>query len=181
MVKKTSPDLEAVARRAFERGRVKYAARQLAYPIFVTVAAVLLLRAPLAVAVPVGVLLTAIYGFTQFRGTSLARGARRGLLLGMLPFSVPWLVRASGSCMIGGSCATTCMSACVLAGATTGIAVSLAATRDAAPRTFGIGAGLMLLISAGIGCAAIGIGEFVGVGLGLAIAGLAHVCRMRVA
>lgn len=176
---KMFPDLEASAKSAYERGRIRLGASRALAAVALTLGAVALLGAPLSIALPLGAALTLVFGYTQYRGQSIGRGGRLGLGLGVLPFAVPWMVRTTGLCMLGGSCAQTCMTICVLLGCASGASVVAVAGRDPMPHGFALGAGLVLILSAGLGCTAVGLGELIGVFVGLAL--VAPVYAWRVA
>ncbi len=79
----TLPDLQAVARRAYERGRVRLGASRGLLTLALPLAAVMLLGVPVPLALVLGAGLAFAFGYAQFKGQSMGRGARMGLLLGL--------------------------------------------------------------------------------------------------
>lgn len=171
------PDLEAIARRAYERGRVRMGASRGLLTFGLPLAAVTLLGAPILLALALGAGLAFAFGYTEFKGQSLGRGARVGLLLGLVGAVVPAIIRASGACCLGASCESTCLGACVLVGVSTGAAAALVATRDPRPFVHGLSAAVVMVLAAGLGCSALGFAEFLGVAGGLTLGGTT--CMMR--
>lgn len=173
----TLPDLEGMALRAYERGRVRLGVVRGALALALPLAAMALLGAPALVASLLGVSLALAFGYAQFRGQSLGRGARAGLLLGALGALGPALVRATGACCLGGSCESTCLGACVLTGVVSGGAAAWVASRDPRPVVHGLYAGVIMLLAAGLGCSALGLAEFLGIAAGLTLGGTSYALR----
>ena len=173
----TLPDLERNARRAYELGRVRLGAARGALALVLPLAAVTLLGAPALLALVLGGGLAVLFGYAQFKGQALGRGARVGLLLGSFGALVPAMVRASGACCLGASCESTCFTACVLIGLCTGAVAAVVAARDPRPVVHGTSAAVVMLLATGLGCSALGLAEFLGVAAGLTVGGASGVLR----
>lgn len=166
---KTASDLEVRVRAAYMRGRLRSAARASIGVLFCGAVGIATLDLP-SRAWLVLVLLALTYGVLKHLGLAFARGARLGLWLGLVPIAIPFLVRTTGSCCLGGGCHTTCLRACLVAGVLTGLALVMRARRDAQPMRFMIGATGVIACAAGVGCVALDLGNFLGVLAGLVAA-----------
>jgi hypothetical protein len=102
------------ARRAYERGRAKFAAGRAAPALAFGVAALVLAGdRGMGLAVSVGLALGC--GVLAFLGGPAGRAVPAGLLAGCVPFALPLLVRGQ-VCPLGGSCEAWCVAACATGG-----------------------------------------------------------------
>ncbi|NUO52823.1 MAG: hypothetical protein HOV80_28595 [Polyangiaceae bacterium] len=173
----TLPDLEASARRAYERGRVRLGASRALFTVALPLVAATQLGAPTHVAVMLGAVLALVFGYAQFKGRSVGRGARMGLFLGLFGALVPAMMMSSGFCCLGASCESTCLAACIMVGVVAGAAGALVSASDARPLVHGGAAAVIMLLAAGLGCSAVGGAEFLGMAAGLALGGTTFFLR----
>jgi len=137
----------------------------------------MLLGVPVPLALVLGAGLAFAFGYAQFKGQSMGRGARMGLLLGLAGAVGPAMVRGSGVCCLGGSCENTCLGACVLIGVSSGAAAAFVAAQDPRPYAHGLAAAVMMLFAAGLGCSTLGFAEFLGIAAGLTLGGTTWMMR----
>jgi hypothetical protein len=173
----TLPDLEATARRAYERGRVRLGASRALLTLALPLVAATQLGAPVHLAVMLGAALALVFGYAQFKGLSAGRGARMGLFLGLFGALVPAMMRSSGFCCLGASCESTCLAACIMTGVLTGAAGAVISAGDERPLAHGAAAAVIMLLAAGLGCSAVGGAEFLGIAAGLALGGTTFFLR----
>jgi hypothetical protein len=162
------------ARRAYEVGRARIAfVRALAATALIAIASVALGRGVLAwLVLPLVVLAVA-----EWRGGPLARGARRGLLAGLVTLIVPMSVLrpcCDATMLASGACCTM-PSMCGVSGVVIGLALSLVWPREKTARGHvlagaGVAAGALSITA--IRCAGLFAGEAVGLAAGL-VAGIA--------
>jgi hypothetical protein len=150
------------ARRAYELGRLRYAARAGVLVAPMTGLAWVANERPL-LALTTGVLLCLLVIGYGWRGGVLARAIAPGLLAGSAPLVLPLLLRAAGHCCVGGACVPVCMLGCVVGGVCAGVALGLAATAERAQCWAFLAAASVLAGFAGVlGCAIVGLAGIVG-------------------
>jgi hypothetical protein len=167
-----------VVRRAYERDRLADGAIA-AWPVPVLIALAAAMHGHAgAGAVIAGVALAAVLVVARWRGTSWWRGARAGLIAGLLPLIVPATVLAARGKVHCAGCtpsvgdALACAMICIGASLVAGIAVGLRGARDPAPRRY-IAAALAAAALVGlIACGVVGVGGSLGIVAGLAIGGV---------
>jgi hypothetical protein len=173
-------DLAALARGAYERGRLRWALARGAAAV--AVAAVGLAgcpspTAPAACAAGLGVLVAACL----WRGGAWARGVRLGFLAGLAPCLLPAAARAARLCN-GGMCLAlpnVCVTAGVVAGLLLGwLGLRLPAHGD---RRFWLAAAAAAVLAGATGCFAAGLAGVGGMALGLLAGAAAPVLAARAA
>jgi hypothetical protein len=158
------------ALRAYELGRLRLAMKRaaLASVVAALIGAVYIAPSAAVMAAPLFVAVV----FAEWRGGSLARGARRGVAAGMVTLLLPMTLlrpccdaamRANGACC-------TMPSMCGLAGVVVGLGVAAVWPRESGLRSHAL-AGLGVLMGAAavvaVRCVGLFAGEAMGLGLGL--------------
>ena len=172
------PDLAARARRAYERGRLRWALERAVAAM--AIAAVALIGcpapgAPVACVAGLGVLVAACL----WRGGSWERGARLGFLAGLAPCLLPSAARAAHAC-----CDRFCLSlppVCLAGGVLAGILLGWLGMRVHGDRRFWLAAGAAAALAGATGCLAAGIAGLAGMALGLLAGAAAPVLAARTA
>jgi hypothetical protein len=171
----TAADLAVRARRAYERGRLRWA---LGRAVAATaIAAVALVNCPARggpglCAVALGLLL----GACLWRGEAWARGAQLGFLAGLAPCLLPAAARAVHLC--GAGACFTLPAICLPAGLLAGLMLGWQGTRSKDGRRFWLAALGVTLLAGSIGCLAAGLGGLAGMVLGV-LAGAAGPILVR--
>jgi hypothetical protein len=168
------------ARRAYERGRLRWAlGRALAA---VAVGSVALIGCPApggpaACAVALGAVLTACL----WRGGPWGSGSRLGFLAGLAPCLLPAGLRAAHAC--GRTLCLTLPSICLVAGTVAGLLLGLLGTRAGGgrDRRFWLAAASAAILAGSIGCLAAGLAGLGGMALGLLAGAAAPVLVARAA
>jgi len=162
--------LAALERRvhgAYERGRARRALGVALLAAIPGIAAWLLgggLR-PLALAAAAYV----AYALCLWRGQWLGRGARAGLLWGLVPFALAQLAQPLGGCHVGGACLSWCSIACSVGGLAVGGGVSWGASRAAAPVRFWVAGSSVALLAGATACRCAGVSSLLGMAIGLLV------------
>ena len=174
-----SSDLSALERRvrmAYERGRVLRALGVAVLAAVPGVASWLLgggVRAlALAAAAYVG------YALCLWRGQWLGRGARAGLLWGLVPFTLAQLAQPLGGCHVGGGCYSWCSIACTVGGLTVGGGVSWLARRAASPVRYWVAGSGVALLAGATACRCAGVASLAGLVIGLLVTSAPLVPRL---
>ena len=163
------------ARFAYERAHVFAGVRGLAIAGGLAVLGVGLHRTSQVTWLIAGAL-AATLAVLGWRGGAWRRGALAGVLAGLPPLIVPTLVFALGH---GGHCpdcqlapTLTCVLTCFGTSALVGAFVGHFATRDAAPRSFALGAIASAALTGLLGCMTTGLGGALGIVIGLVAGGV---------
>jgi hypothetical protein len=166
----TQDPLRTLARRAYERGRMKRALMTCAYALPM-VAFSVVVRGPTAGILAAGALLVAVIFWMSQRGGALARSIGPGLLAGVPPFAVPLVLHAIGHpCAMGGcmtpACAAICMPACAVGGAVAGIVIGVSTLVESKqPLSTLIGASVIAILAGTLGCWFAGVSGVFGMAL----------------
>jgi hypothetical protein len=117
-------------------------------------------------------LLFVLIGAIAFRGGVASRAIGPGLLGGVWPFAVPWLLRFVGQpCCGSGECglasSSLCLPACVGGGVLAGVVVAFLIAREPRPRLALAGwASAIAILTGSLGCLFAGASGLVGMLLG---------------
>lgn len=159
------------ARRAYELAHVRAASRTLAIGMLPALVAVGLHGVSRSAVVLAAVLAITIAVFA-WTGGPWRRGARTGVLAGVLPLLAPLIVFS----LAPEHCAQCvrriswpCIAACFGTSTWVGIALASRARRDVAPRSFAFAALVTSALTGLLGCGLSGIGGTIGIGLGVAL------------
>jgi len=164
-------ELSARARRAYEWGRAKVAAKATVAAAVLALAAVALGRSPGQIAF-VALFLLPLAGVLAFRGRGAGRAVWPGLVAGGVAMILPLGVVVAGDAWLGADCMRFCLPACVVGGALTGAAIaSLAARQEAGESEFLLGGIAVAALTASLGCGLAGTAGLVGMALGAVVAG----------
>jgi hypothetical protein len=163
------------ARRAYELGRVKHALFRATF-VATAVALVAIVSVGRSAAVWAPLSFVALF-LTEWRGTALMHGARRGALVGAVTLLVPiWVLRPccgpNAEMMMQAGAVCTEPSCCIIVGALLGVLASFALPRavHASPRATVAGFALGAVSVAAVRCAPLFWGEAVGLVSGLSLA-----------
>jgi hypothetical protein len=162
--------LEARARRAYERGRVRAALPTAALAVPMTVLSLLLCGREAATLV-CGTLLAAALVGALWRGQEVSRGARVGLLAGAGPFALPLALQCTTHACVGGTCLLF-PGVCIAGGILAGLAVAAPALRRVpAPASWGyvLPALVVAGLAGSLGCVMAGTVGVVGMAGGMAL------------
>ena len=114
-----------------------------------------------------------------WRGGAWRRGALAGVLAGLPPLVMPYLVMAISHGHDGPACAEcasgpglACVLTCFGTGSIVGMFVGYRATLDASPRRFAIGSIAAAVLTGLLGCGTTGLGGASGVVIGLVAGGV---------
>jgi hypothetical protein len=165
------------ARRAYERGRARRAARVAGFVLPMIGVSLVCCEKRGVTLVAGTLLLAAAVGF-QWRGGAWARAVGPGLLAGALPLLMP--LAAGVACGTGSAaCARYGWPVCVLSGLLAGTIVVRHALRQQNDdrRTFLAAAGALALLAGSLGCVLVGLGGVAAMGAGLALASAPAVLR----
>lgn len=185
--------LREQARRAGERGRVRFGLTWALATLPVSALALALCHHPWR-CVSVSVALFVLVGALAWRGEAWLRGVMPGLLAGALPLAGMGVARLAGHDCMHGFCTDTCLPACLAGGIAAGLVAARVSARrgeDALPSGVGVGVegrGVLSMLMVGgvtltMGCMASGLGGVfglaAGVGLGLAPGMIASAVAVR--
>jgi hypothetical protein len=161
-------DLEARARRVYEVGRARWASgfALLALPLLAV--AWLIGRPPVLVA-SVGAALVAVSAGLAFARTKHEPAILVGLLAGVPPLLLPFIVKSCGHFCAGGSCMAYCLPACFIGGALAGMLVGMRAAEAGSRWTFGGIAMLVAGLAGVLGCTLAGGAGVLGMIAGLVL------------
>jgi hypothetical protein len=170
--------LTARARRAYERGRLRWALPRAAAASAVAAVALIGCPAPggpAACAAALGILVAACL----WRGGAWARGTRLGFLAGLVPCLLPAAARAAHVC-----CESLCLTlptVCLVAGIAAGLLLGSLGLRVHGDRRFWLAAASTAALSGTVGCLALGLAGVGGMALGLLAGTAAPVLAARAA
>jgi hypothetical protein len=164
-------DLRAVARRAYEIGRARLAAKVGATALLVGIVAIGLGR-PAGVTIALCAALAALVGFTVFRGGAAGRAVWPALGAGTGAMFLPLAIRTAGCALFGPECMRLCLPGCVAGGAIVGAALALSARREEKdPREFLVAGAMIAPLTASVGCSLAGAAGVLGMVLGTVAVG----------
>jgi hypothetical protein len=156
--------LAVAARRAYERGRLRWALRRAVAATAVSALAMVGCAAPggpAACAAALGIVVAACL----WRGGAWARGARLGFLAGLAPCLLPAAVRAAHAC--GGTLCLTLPAVCLAGGVVAGLLLGWLGLRVHGDRRFWSAAATVAVLAGAIGCLPAGLAGLGGLALGL--------------
>ena len=162
--------LEARARRAYELGRFRRAARLAPFVLLAAGAAVACGRPLPLTALIAGALLPICVGLA-FAGGPAGRGVVPGLLAGSAALAMPLLVMTVGHACLGDSCMSLCLPACVAGGAVAGAVIAKLAARHERDARFLGGALAVAGLMGALGCTIAGTAGVAGMLAGVRAAG----------
>lgn len=156
------------ARRAYERGRVRFAVGRAA-PALAFGLAALLLAGDRGIGLAVSVGLAIVSGGLVFVGGPSGRAVPAALLAGWVPFALPLLVRGQ-VCPLGGSCEAWCVAACAAGGTLAGAWLGWRSSSQEGGAWWLI-TGVVLASTAGaLGCSCVGVPGLTGMAAGSMLA-----------
>ena len=165
--------LVALARKAYERGRIRHALWA-STPIVGIATVALIINHAVVWTAAIGSILFAMVVVLLWRGRDLGRGVRAGVVAGIVPFVAVTIVHTMyRHACAGGRCFTACLPTCALAGLIAGAAVALAVSRLSRPWVAWLAAAVTLSLTGALGCAYLGISGIVGIAAGVVVASLA--------
>jgi hypothetical protein len=169
------PRLEAVARRAYERGRVLRGLRRAAVVVPMAGLSLIACGHPTATWIDAGVLAAFVVLF-EWRGQSLGRGSRIGLWAGLPPLVLPVAIRTTGHFCSADLC-DLYPAMCLVGGVLGGVLLVQRGSRGLdAPGL--AAAGLVAGLAGFLGCMVAGFGGLIGLVLGLGL-GAAPLLALR--
>jgi hypothetical protein len=157
MDREASAALKERARRAYERGRVRYAV-WMALPTAVVALLGGLMGEPAGLEALTGMLLFGVAVFCYYRGQHVEKGVLPGIAAGAIPFVFAHVARASEHCGACGECTSFCLPACVLGGIAAGLLIAHFAKPSRPARVSWVSAGIVASLTGALGCACIGVG-----------------------
>lgn len=159
--------LQAAARGAYERARVRRA-MAVAAPVALVPAVSFLLGTSRASAATLGVALVAVVAWVVWRGGAVALSGATGLKVGLIPLAFAHAAKAFGHVCTPAGCTTLCVPACAAGGVLAGGALEWFARRTQRPHlTRALGAGVAALTGA-LGCSCVGYAGLLALLVGLA-------------
>jgi hypothetical protein len=173
-------NLTARARRAYERGRLRWALARAAVAVAVAAIGLTGCPSPVAPAACAGAL-GVVVAACLWRGGGWARGARLGFLAGLAPCLLPAAARAGHLC--NASACLTLPTVCLTAGVVAGLLLGWLGPRlpGHADRRFWIAAASAAFLAGATGCLAAGLAGLGGMALGLLAGAAAPVLAARAA
>jgi hypothetical protein len=159
-------ELEARARSAFERGRIRFALSRTALLIPCAALLPLLAVEPTSAAAAAGVFLVAAFGLL-YRGGASGRAILPGLVAGGIAFVLPSLPRCVSGICPAGLCATLCVGGAVTGGFLAGLLLAFRARRLPEDRDVFLWSAAAIALPLGIsGCLVAGSVGLVGMASG---------------
>jgi hypothetical protein len=123
-----SADLAARAQRAYETGRLRWAA-QIAWVVVTLVAVSFVSVGPSPISAAMGVALLGAATAMRWRGQAWGAGVRSGFLAGLIPFALLLSMKCSGYFCTMNGCLLHCTRYCALGGLAAGVLLAMRATR----------------------------------------------------
>ena len=148
-------DFERRVHSAYERGRVRLAARQTIPVIALSVLAWVVSPQAPAVFVLAAVLL-ALNVLAAWRGLDLGFGARVGLAAGAIPLFVSLGARYLGHMCTPAGCMSWCVPACAAGGTMAAVVVALNAKKTTEPFSYWTSASLVATLTGSLACGCVG-------------------------
>lgn len=150
-----------LARRAYERGRLRLGVLPALLTLLFTLISLSLGREALY-SVAIGAALSAFAFLFSYRGGVLGRAVLPGLVAGMPPLLLPWVLRSVGHYCASGSCHSLCLLGCVSGGLVAGFLLGKWATNQKARYTFLAASGSLAAGAGLLGCTMAGAAGMVG-------------------
>jgi hypothetical protein len=157
MDREASAALKERARRAYERGRVRYAVWA-ALPTAIVALVGGLMGEPAGLAALTGALLYGVAVFCYYRGQHVAKGVLPGIAAGAIPFVAVHAARASEHYCSSSECTSYCLPACVVGGIAAGLLIAYFARASRPARVSWVSAGVVASLTGALGCVCIGVG-----------------------
>jgi len=163
----TERDLRAHALRSYELGRAGVGLGTLWYLAPILALALALGQSARMIAL-VGASLLATTWLLRWRGGVHGRAATAGLLFAAAPLVLPFAMRTTSHCCVGGACMSWCMIGCVAGGVLAGAGIGWAAVREGDKRwSFLLVATLISGLAGVLGCAVAGLAGTAGMALAI--------------
>ncbi|MCY1080352.1 hypothetical protein [Archangium lansingense] len=170
MVSSEMVQLQRRARRAYEWGRLRAAMPGALYAVVLTVMAVLLQHGVRPSVLVLGGLLTLLCLGLGWWGRQWDRAVTPGLIAGLFPLLLPFVVSGAGHVCYTGGCRAFCLMTCVGGGLAAGAFLSLAALRLSEGRArFIFASGTVATLCGALGCVLYGLSGVLGLVAGLAL------------
>ena len=164
-------ELRARARRAYELGRVRLAAKAAGAALLIAALAAALGRPPFLTAA-LGAALAVAAAALVFRGRASGRAVWTGLCAGSGAMLLPLGLATAGCRMFGDACMRFCLPACVAGGLAMGFALATVARRqEQGEGEFLAGGAAVAALTASLGCTLAGAGGILAMALGTVLAG----------
>jgi hypothetical protein len=168
----TETSLRRGARRAYELGRLQRAVSTALVVLPLLALSLVLCRQPAVTLLAGAVLLALAVGFRWWGGAP-GRAVLPGLLAGSAPLVLPFLLRTSGYCCVGGVCWSVCMLGCIAGGAFAGAAIGITSILEPERRwQFLAAAGSLAAIVGVLGCALVGAAGILGMAVAVVVSSL---------
>src|SRR5512147_2915525 len=170
----------ASALRAYERGRLRWALAAALPLLVLPVGSWLLSGRPILMCV-IGALLFATAALLLWRGQGWARGLGLGVAAGLIPFILGHGTRMGGHVCTGALCMSICVGASVTGGVAAGLVVTSVVRRASlSVQALASATGVAFLTGA-LGCGCVGVSAVMGlaVGLGATVAGARLLALVR--
>ena len=164
-------ELRLRARRAYELGRVRMAARAGGAALLIAAAALALGR-PLFPTAPIALVLIVAGGVLVFRGRAGGRAVWPGLAAGTVAMLLPIALTTAGCALFGPGCMRFCLPTCVVAGCMLGASLALLGAREEqGAREFLLAGIATAALAAALGCTVAGAAGVAGMAVGVLAAG----------
>ena len=157
-----------LAKRAYERGRVRRAALAVA-PLAVVVFTAAMLGSRPTTACLLGCLLLPSSAALLWRGQALGRAVMPAVLAGLIPLGLALAAKAYGHVCTGEECVSLCMPACTTGGLIAGGVLAWLFRRGRLPRSALLAGGGVALLTGALGCSCAGYGGVLGLLGGLLV------------
>lgn len=170
MVSSETVQLQRRARRAYEWGRLRSAVPGALHAVGLTVLAVLLWHRVKPSTLVLGALLALLCLGLGWWGRQWGRAVTPGLLAGLFPLLLPFVVSGAGHVCYTGGCRAFCLMTCVGGGLAAGAFLSLAALRERQGHgAFLLASGTVATLCGALSCILYGLSGVLGVVAGLAL------------
>lgn len=170
MVSSERVRLQRRARRAYEGGRLRAAMPGALHAVGLTAMAALLQHSVKPSLLVLGGLLVLLCLGLGWWGRQWDRAVAPGLLAGLFPLLLPFVVSGAGHVCYTGGCRAFCLMTCVGGGLAAGALLSLAALRLPEGRErFLVASGSVATLCGALGCVLYGLSGVLGLVAGLAL------------
>jgi hypothetical protein len=162
-------DVEKMALRAYEQGRMRLGAGWALAVVTLTLGAVLLSPGRLIV-VALGLPLATLLAFGAFRGQAVFAGAKNGLLAGLIPLALALGMRDMGTCYsVAGQCFSWCAAGCAVGGVAASLVVAKRSGHWHGTPAYWMTAGASLLLTGSMACGCAGAMALASLGVGIVV------------
>lgn len=159
-------DLLQQATRAYERGRLRWVLRNVAWVALLPLVA-FALGGRLAGTLILGAALLSAFATLIWTGRDFGRGAWAGLVAGVPALLLPLCAQLAGHVCSGSGCYSLCLPACIAGGLIAGVVVARRARKAPSPAiALSCAAGVAFLTGA-LGCSCIGYSGVAGLAVGM--------------